>query len=229
MSIAVVQSTGNSGYTFGSSYSQAFASANTAGNVLIAIGFANPPGQIATFTVTDNASGGSNQWSQLAVIDSNGTSTLFTAFICYSCKGTGSPITVSLNQNQGSGVAGILFCIAEISGVNALDQIATSANALSAAVNSTNITTQFAAEIVIQALQSDGTSEPQIAGGYTQLGATPTSNSYVIAGYQIVASAGSKSADFANQATNDNGVILFSLYQKTGIPGALTMLGCGAS
>jgi hypothetical protein len=179
--------------------------------------------------VTDNASGGSNTWVQLGVLDSNGTASLFTAFICYSCKGTGSAITVSLNQNQGSGVAGNLFCIAELSGVNALDQLTSGSNITSSAVAAKSVSTEFASEIVIEAIQSGATGNPAPSGSWSLLGATAGVNSYGTVGYQILSSTGSPTASFGNIPSSNNGLFLFSLYKKTGIPGALTMLGCGAS
>lgn len=215
MIISVVQSTGLASYTTASSYAQAFASNNTAGNCLVAFAWYNAASAVPS--LADNGPNGGNRWETLGYAITNAGSTVMVAYICYSCQSTGSPITLTLSQT-GAASAGNLFCIAELSGVNTVDKIAFALET-GTTISAPSITTTQANAIIIQATQAGTAATPVNGGSFSLLGHVAGSSSYGVAGYQVVNSTGTYSAAFtAAAATNINGVMILALYEASSAP-----------
>ena len=211
MAITVVQSTGNAAFSTSTSYAQAFGSNNTAGNTLVAIGFVNGVSEV--ISMSDNAAGGSNTWT-LVKSETETGNFITVVFVAFNCKASATPITVTMSQN-GTSAIGNLFCIAEISGVNTVDQVAAAQNVASVGGIATtpSISTAFANEIVIAALRNGLSSTATVKTPYAQLGAICGASSFAGAEYQIVSSKNTYSATFGTGAIDSCLSIIFSLYQ----------------
>src|SRR5271154_4908719 len=186
MSISVLQSTGLAADQ-NTPLAKAFASNITLGSFLIAFAWVNDP--TAALTATDNGVGGGNPWVTYATLINGGT-TQFATFICYA--GMAGATTLTVAKTGGTGVAepGNLFCIAEISGANTIDQFAQLNTFVGTVVSTPTITTQQAAAIIIQACQSGGAPTPANGTPFSVLGAAAGTTSFGVAGYDIVSTAG---------------------------------------
>jgi len=209
MSITVVQSTGNSAFSTAATYPQAFVSNNTAGNALVACFWC--ASTASAETVTDSLG---NIWTQVGIFLSNGSADQICVFKVPSCLAGAN--TVTAHTNDGS-KAGNLFCIAEISGVNTIDQNTGQSNGTeSGGVYTTpSITTQTASEIIIAAYQSGAQPTPGNVAPMLLLGHASGGSSYGIAGYQIVSSVGTYGASINGLGGSGIGAVIFSLYFKS--------------
>jgi hypothetical protein len=151
----------------------AFSIANlTAGN-LILVGIATSAQVIPTLTVSDNAAGGTNTYSELLTATDGNTlcrASLFTAPIVH---GAGTKPTVTVAGNQASPF-GTVFTIMEVSGVqNVLDKSAVNTNPATSATPTTTATaaTTAANELCVAVLANGATDTVLAAGsGWTDKG-----------------------------------------------------------
>ena len=221
MAIQVRQSTGNTTFASQTAATQAFALSNIGGNCLVAIGWAAPG---RTITVTDLLNPNAN-WIQVASMASDGTAIETVAFICPECAAGSN--TVSFNVSGAAGNCN-LFCIAEISGVNTLDQVNTVVNqtAIGTVAPPVTITPLQANSIVIAACQTGSSSSgPGIVTPYTVLGAaTPGTNNYAGAEYNVISSAVLQTSAFTCSAAETNcSTMIFNLYQSSSGGGSSCM------
>lgn len=200
----VIQSTGNAGLTSSAGpFTQAFASNNTLGNTLVAIGWMNGVSS-NTPSVTDTKG---NTWTLIkSAVSANGSQ--LSSFIAVNCKAGAN--TVSLTSN-GTPTAGNLFCIAEINGANTIDQLAFAAGSLGngATIVTPSITTLQANSIVISCTQTGNAATSSVS--QTQLGQVAGSSSYGNAQYETESSTGTFNGTFTTTGTTASG-ITFNLY-----------------
>jgi len=202
----VVQTTGNAGdVATAGPYSQAFGSNNTAGNALIMGAWTSvATGQTASVTDTQG-----NVWFPISALYNSSSSAQLWIYMCVNCKAGANTVSISVS---GSPTAGNVFCIAEISGVNAVDQLATSlALGNGTTVTMPSITTTQANSIVISLIQNANTALSTVS--QTQLGAVPGATSFSNAQYVVEASTGTYNGTFASAGNPVDGAI-FNLFQS---------------
>jgi hypothetical protein len=225
MSISVLQSTGNSANTTAQSWSQAFGSNVTKGSMLVACYFAG------SRTVTASIGDGGNVWTpvgnaNIVFAGLNGTLYVWTA--PNTLSGVGDTVQVSVTG--GSNIHGNLFCIAEISGVNAVDQTGTNTGQTASGTTFTaaSVTTQQANEIIISAGAGNSTAFSPITP-FSLLGASAGTSSFATAEYDVVSSTNMYTPTFSvGNGSTGCGSVTFSLYQSGGgssNAGLLKLLG----
>jgi hypothetical protein len=200
--ISVIQATGNSIYTTGSSASKAFASGNGSGRCLVATGWFN--GLTGAASVTDTQG---NVWTQVGTAQvSNSGGTKSVVFICLSCASGANTVTLS-----GVGATfTTLTSIAEIAGVTALDQVNQGhTSSPGSTYTSPTITTTVADSIVIAHFQAGNDPVPSVNSPLTALSVTPA-NQYSCCGYVIESATGTYSGA-CSEANADTGSIIFNL------------------
>lgn len=222
MSIALVQSTGNAAIGFGTSFTQAFVSNNTQGNALVAAGFTAGTSGGQTVTDSQNNTG----WTLVRQQNADFNSYQISVFVLFNCKAGANTVSLNLNTAENSGN---LFCIAEISGVNAVDQPNGQSNASNegSAYTTPSITTQIANEIVIAAYQSGGNPTPTITSPMATLGAAAGGSSYGVAGYAIESLTRTYSGSIGGLSSGLIGSVILSLYNSSSTGGGSGMNGSG--
>ena len=213
-SISVIQSTGNTSYTTGTSHSQAFTSNVTDGSTLAVLGWVNN-GQSSSYPPTISDSQSNDGWIRVALQNSNFGTTQLYAFICPGAKP--GPTTVTVEYAGGS-FAGLINAVGEIAGADHLDQVNSGGGAGSGGTyTSPSITTTAAAEIIIANFQPAGDSAGvTVVPPLSLLGHAPGSTSYGIAGYNVVGSTGTYYGQITGVGvTTGLGSIIFSLNEAS--------------
>jgi len=203
----VVQTKGDTTFR-ASPISLAFASSNTAGNVLVATAWVRF--LTGTPTVTDTQG---NTWvlqSSKPLSESGQVTSLL--FICSSCASGSNTVTLAF----GGGNNGVLNSITEISGsAGVVDQIASGHAGASPPTpyNSGSITTTQVDSIVIASFQVGlgGFADPVIASPFTRLSNAPTGATYAASGYVTESSTGTYNAQIDHPG-DDPSYIIFNLY-----------------
>ena len=177
----VVQTTGNTIYTIGTSSTQAFGSNNTSGNTLVVTGFVQGTPSL-TATITDSL----NTWAapDLTAANTTTNSVAFAAVLFHCAAGAN---TVTVTGSVGTTLV-VITSITEISGATAIDQNATDTNVTNGtdpphALTTSSITTT-AASIVIAMFRIGNDPAPTLESPLVSASATPTTQ-YSATGYLI--------------------------------------------
>lgn len=219
MAISVLQSTGNSANTTAQSWTQAFGSNLTAGSILV-VGFLQ-----GSTTATASISDSGNSWtlqSETVASFAGISSKLYVWTAINTLNGVGD--TVTINVTGGVNIHGNLFTIAEINGVNAVDQINSNNGQTSSGTTFTAaaITTTVANEIVISFGAGSSTVVNPLAP-FSLLGHANGTSSFAVGESQIVSSVGTYTPTFGtNSGSTPMASVTFSLFQQVSNSTVLT-------
>lgn len=213
MAILVLQSTGNTANTTAQSWTQAFGSNLSAGSMLV-VGFLQ-----GSTTATASISDSGNSWtlaSKSAASFAGISSELYVWTAINTLNGVGD--TVTINVTGGVNIHGNLFTIAEISGVNAIDQLNTNSGQTSSGTTFTGaaLTTTQANEIIISFGAGNSTTINPLTP-FSLLGHSSGASSFAVGESQIVSSIGTYTPTFqTNSGATPLASVTLSLYQKSG-------------
>ncbi len=188
MAIAFVQNLDFNGSTSSSSYTPAYTSAVTSGNLLIALIY--PSGTTSVSSVTDSLS---QTWTQIA--GASGTTTS-SAYIYYQKNTAGGACTVTVTLGAAANCNIIIYEFSGCDTAAPLDQSNTTVTTSSTATTSGNVTTTVADELLIGGAHC-GLNATAGEAGWTAIAPTTRGNlaEYIIvSSTQTVAATGTQTA-----------------------------------
>ena len=197
-------------------------------NSLTGVGVGNT--LVVCFSYQNNSnigtvSGGAAHWTQVAFINFEANNSL-AIFIAPNATGGNTTVTVSISPSNNLGA----FTLSEYkSAVTTLDQKGTSSGTGSS-FNTATLTTRFANETLIVFMGGDAGTASVSSPFNNRAGISFSGVTYARTADLDEATAGMYFAACTQGSRMPYGTCIVSLYlPSTGIPGALAMLGCGAT